>query len=137
MVYFSEVSTMGLFVTSLSRKRALKEGKKEPTRLPDIPVETELVALNGEISSLVEGLRDATDKVPDFDTQARDLPDNGVSHQAPCMLSPASTCIRIPVMLVFFANITNAATQSSMNTSCFRAAADLSDLMRSSEYLSP
>jgi hypothetical protein len=56
---------------------------------------------------------------------------------APCTFNPASTWIRMPVILVFFANMMNASTQSSRNTSCLSAAASLMDWMRSAGYFRP
>jgi hypothetical protein len=59
------------------------------------------------------------------------------SPHAPCTFNPASTWIRIPVILVFFASMMNASTQSSRNTSCLSAAASLIDWMRSAGYFRP
>lgn len=59
------------------------------------------------------------------------------SHHAPCMLNPASTWIRMPVMLEFFASIIYAATQSSNKVSRLSTAPSLSFTSRSGEYLSP
>jgi hypothetical protein len=59
------------------------------------------------------------------------------TDHAPCTFSPASTWIRIPVILVFCASITNASTQSCRYTSCFSTAAFLICWIRSAEYLLP
>lgn len=58
------------------------------------------------------------------------------SH-APCTFNPASTWIRIPVILLFLANMTKAATVSSRYVSCLSTAASLSALILSSLYLLP
>lgn len=56
---------------------------------------------------------------------------------APCTFSPASTWIRIPVILVFFASMMNAATVSSRKVSCFSTAAFFRAARLSAGYLLP
>lgn len=55
----------------------------------------------------------------------------------PCTLSPASTWILAPVILVFFANMMNASAQSWRSVSCLSAAVSFAHWIFSSEYFLP
>jgi hypothetical protein len=68
---------------------------------------------------------------------SQSLPYETKADHALCTVSPASTWIRIPVILVFCASITNASAQSCKYVSCFSTAASLICWMRSGEYLLP
>lgn len=55
----------------------------------------------------------------------------------PCTLSPASTWILAPVILVFFANMMYASAQSWRSVSCLSAAVSFAHWILSSEYFLP